>query len=129
MAVSVIDQFIDGLPEDWMRSVFVDRLENARLLVDDETFGDATGANDALASFLQLTTEQRLAEIERLRVRNIATQWAKTATKDAINSLVTALRTIRDTIPEEGTTGETGETGESGETSTTGETGETGEGN
>ena len=98
-----------------MRSVFIDRLENARLLVDDETFGDAAGANDALASFLQLSTEQRLAEIERLRVRNIATQWAKTATKDAINSLVTALRTIRDAIPEEGTTGETGESGETGE--------------
>lgn len=123
MAVSIIDQFIDGLSEDWMRSVFVDRLENARLLVDDETFGNAAGANDALASFLQLTTEQRLAEIERLRVRNIATQWAKTATKDAINSLVTALRTIRDAIPEEGTTGETGESGE------TEESGETGEGN
>ena len=48
---------------------------------------------------------------------------AKTATKDAINSLVTALRTIRDAIPEEGTTGETGESGE------TEESGETGEGN
>lgn len=101
MAVSLIDQFIDSLSEDWMRSVFVDRLENARLLVDDETFGDKEGANNAVASFLQLSTEQRLAEIERLRVRNIATQWAKTATKDAINSLVTALRAIRDAIPEE----------------------------
>ena len=101
MAASLIDQFIDGLSEDWMRSVFVDRLENARLLVDDETFGDKEGANNAVASFLQLSTEQRLAEIERLRVRNIATQWAKTATKDAINSLVTALRAIRDAIPEE----------------------------
>lgn len=129
MAASIIDQFIDGLPEDWMRSVFVDRLENARLLVDDETFGDAVGANNALASFLQLTTEQRLAEIERLRVRNIVTQWAKTATKDAINSLLTVLRTIRDNVPEEGTTGEIGEIGETGETGTTGETGETGEGN
>ena len=115
MAASIIDQFIDGLSEDWMRSVFVDRLENARLLVDDETFGDAAGANNALASFLQLTTEQRLAEIERLRVRNIVTQWAKTATKDAINSLLTVLRTIRDNVPEEGTTGETGESGETGE--------------
>lgn len=124
MAVSIIDQFIDGLSEDWMRSVFVDRLENARLLVDDETFGDKEGANNAVASFLQLSTEQRLAEIERLRVRNIATQWAKTATKDAINSLVTVLRTIRDTIPEEGTTGETGETGEEGNTGETGESGE-----
>lgn len=124
MAVSIIDQFIDGLSEDWMRSVFVDRLENARLLVDDETFGDKEGANNAVASFLQLSTEQRLAEIERLRVRNIATQWAKTATKDAINSLVTVLRTIRDAVPEEGTTGETGETGEEGNTDETGESGE-----
>lgn len=74
MAVSIIDQFIDGLSEDWMRSVFVDRLENARLLVDDETFGDTEGANSAVASFLQLSTAERLAEIERLRVRNIATQ-------------------------------------------------------
>lgn len=115
MAVSIIDQFVDGLSEDWMRSVFIDRLENARLLVDDETFGDKEGANNAVASFLQLSTEQRLTEIERLRVRNITTQWAKTATKDAINSLVTALRTIRDAIPEEGTTGETGETGSTGE--------------
>ena len=115
MAASIIDQFIDGLSEDWMRSVFVDRLENARLLVDDDTFGDKTGANNAVAAFLQLTTEQRLAEIERLRVRNIATQWAKTASKGAINSLVTALRVIRDTVPadtpEEGETGETGNTG------------------
>ena len=46
MAASIIDQFIDGLSEDWMRSVFIDRLENARLLVDDDTFGDKTGAND-----------------------------------------------------------------------------------
>ena len=99
MAASIIDQFIDGLSEDWMRSVFVDRLENARLLVDDETFGDKEGANNAVASFLQLSTEQRLAEIERLRVRNIATQWARTATKDAINSLVTVLRDIRDNMP------------------------------
>ena len=101
MAVNIIDQFIDGLSEDWMRSVFVDRLENARLLIDDETFGNKEGANNAVASFLQLSTEQRLAEIERLRVRNVATQWAKTATKDAINSLVTALRAIRDATSED----------------------------
>ena len=116
MAASIIDQFVDGLSEDWMRSVFVDRLENARLLVDDDTFGDKTGANNAVAAFLQFTTEQRLAEIERLRIRNIATQWAKTASKDAINSLVTALRAIRDAVPEdtpeEGETGETGNTGD-----------------
>jgi hypothetical protein len=74
MAVSTIDQFIDGLSEDWMKSVFIDRLENARLLVDDETFGDKANANNALANFLQLTTDQRLAEIERLRVRNTVTQ-------------------------------------------------------
>ena len=116
MAVSTIDQFIDGLSEDWMKSVFVDRLENARLLVDDETFGDKAGANNAVADFLKLTTQQRLSEIERLRIRNIAIQWAKTAPKEAINSLVTALRAIRDAVPaegegtpEEGTTGETGE--------------------
>lgn len=125
MAANIIDQFIDGLSEDWMRSVFVDRLENARLLVDDETFGDTEGANNAVASFLQLSTAERLAEIERLRVRNIATQWAKTATVAAINSLVTALRDIRDNrTPEEGTTGEAGETGETGEAGETSETGE-----
>ena len=127
MAVKTIDQFIDGLSEDWMRSVFVDRLENARLLIDDETFGDKAGANDAVAAFLQFSTEQRLAEIERLRVRNVATQWARTATKDAINSLVTVLRAIRDAIPEQGTTGETGETGEEGNTGEEGSTGESSE--
>lgn len=125
MAASIIDQFIDGLSEDWMRSVFVDRLENARLLVDDETFGDKEGANNAVAAFLQLSTEQRLAEIERLRVRNIATQWAKTATKDAINSLVTVLRDIRDNMPapsEEPTTEPEPET-EGGEETPTDESG------
>lgn len=122
-----IDQFIDGLSEDWMRSVFVDRLENARLLVDDDTFGDKVGANDAVAAFLQLSTSERLAEVERLRIRNIVTQWAKTATKDAINSLVTILRTIRDIDPEIGVTGETGESGEIGETGVIEETSETGE--
>lgn len=101
MAVSIIDKFIDALPEDWMCSVFVDRLENARLLVDDETFGDKEGANNAVAAFLQLSTEERLAEVERLRVRNIATQWAKTATLSDINSLITALRAIRDAVPAE----------------------------
>lgn len=74
MAANTIDLFVDTLPEDWMQSVFVDRLENARLLVDDETFGDAEGANSAVASFLQLSSNERLAEIERLRIRNTATQ-------------------------------------------------------
>lgn len=125
MAASIIDQFIDGLSEDWMRSVFVDRLENARLLVDDETFGDKEGANNAVAVFLQLSTEQRLAEIERLRVRNIVTQWARTATKDAINSLLTILRDIRDNMPapsEEPTTEPEPET-EGGEETPTDESG------
>jgi hypothetical protein len=72
MAVTSIDRFIDSLTEDWMRSIFIDRLENARLLLDDETFGDSEGANIALGNFLQLSTPQRAAEIERLRVRNTA---------------------------------------------------------
>lgn len=71
---AIIDQFIDSLSEDWMRSVFVDRLENARLLIDDSAFGDSEGINNVVANFLQLSTERRLAEIERLRVRNVATQ-------------------------------------------------------
>jgi hypothetical protein len=127
MAVSTIDQFIDGLSEDWMKSVFIDRLENARLLVDDETFGDKTNANNALANFLQLTTDQRLAEIERLRVRNTVTQWAKKATAGDINSLITVLRTIRDTAgqnqptePEPETPVETGEVETDGEGENTG---------
>ena len=121
MAANLIDQFVDSLSEDWMRSVFVDRLENARLLIDDETFGNTQGANDAVASFLQLSNVQRLAEIERLRVRNIVVQWAKTADLNAINSLITILRTIRDNPSETGNTGETGEINDIGETGNTGE--------
>ena len=125
MAVSIIDQFIDGLSEDWMKSVFVDRLDNARLLIDDETFGDTESANNAVASFLQLSVAQRLAEIERLRVRNVETQWAKTSDVNSINSLITILRTIRDNLGNQtGTTGEIGTTSETGEDGTTGETGE-----
>ena len=125
MAVNIIDQFIDNLSEDWMKSVFVDRLDNARLLIDDETFGDTESANNAVASFLQLSVAQRLAEIERLRVRNVATQWAKTSDVNSINSLITILRTIRDNLGNQtSTTGETGTTSETGEDGTTGETGE-----
>lgn len=94
MAINSIDQFIDTLPEDWMSSVFVDRLENARLLIDDNTFGSTDGVGDAVAEFLQLSTEERLAEIERLRIRNITVQWAKTADTSAINSLIKTLHSM-----------------------------------
>lgn len=94
MAINSIDQFIDSLPEDWMSSVFVDRLENARLLVDDNTFGDTSGISDAVADFMQLSTKERLAEIERLRIRNMTIQWARTADIAAINALIKALHSM-----------------------------------
>lgn len=97
MAVSIIDQFLDSLPEDWMRNVFVERLENARLLLDDETFGDKEGANEVLVRFLQLAENERLTEIERLRIRNQVEAWAwKQTTSDAdLVALITMLRDIR----------------------------------
>lgn len=119
MALTYIDSFLDTIPEEWMRATFVDRLDNARLIVDDGSFGDVEGANTALSLFMGLSTQERNNEISRLRILNTVDQWAKNSSTTIadINSIVTSLRQIRDakqaaenTQPEP--IGETGETGE-----------------
>ena len=98
MAVSGMDAFIDSLTEDWLKNVFVDRLDNARLLVDDEQFGDKDGAATVLSSFMKLDAEGRTKEMERLRVRNQVVDWAKneaTLLSD-VTAMIVTLRNIRD---------------------------------
>jgi hypothetical protein len=123
MALTYIDNFLDSIPEEWMRNTFVDRLDSARLLVDDGSFGDMEGANTALGLFMGLSTEERIAEINRLRLLNTVDQWANSseATVTDINSIITSLRTIRDAKQAEEQTPETPTDNEDTETPTDGE--------
>lgn len=123
MALTYIDNFLDSIPEEWMRTTFVDRLDSARLLVDDGSFGDMEGANTALGLFMGLSTEERIAEINRLRLLNTVDQWASSpeVTVADINSIVTSLRTIRDAKQTAGQTPETPTDNENIETPTDGE--------
>ncbi len=123
MALTYIDNFLDSIPEEWMRTTFVDRLDSARLLVDDGSFGDMEGANTALGLFMGLSTEERIAEINRLRLLNTVDQWASSpeVTVADINSIVTSLRTIRDAKQTAEQTPETPTDNENTETPTDGE--------
>ena len=98
MALTSIDSFLDELGEDWMRTTFVERLENARLLVDDEQFGSMEGMSDLLSSFMRLSADARRLEVVRLRVVNTCDSWASdpATTVADINSVITSLRAIRD---------------------------------
>ena len=98
MALTSIDTFLDNLSDDWMRTTFVDRLDNARMVVDDATFGDVEGANAAFSSFMALTLQERITEISRLRTLNMVDQWANSPSSSIadINSIITSLRSIRD---------------------------------
>ena len=106
MTIARLDSFLDGLQEEWMKSTFVERLESTRQLVDDQSMGSMEGANDILAAFIQLDATARNQEIQRARIRNTVTTWANRSDVDtsAINSIITALRAIRDAknaVPEE----------------------------
>lgn len=117
MAVTQIDNFLDGIQEPWMRQTFVDRLDNARLIVDDSSFGNVEGANQSLSLFMALSSEERTREISRLRILNQVDQWASdmnVSTSD-INSIITSLRAIRDAKIEAAQTSEPEDTPENTE--------------
>ena len=99
MPITKIDNYLDTMPDPWMRSTFVDRLENARLLVDDESYGDPETANEAFTEFMKLgSAAERMEEISRLRIINTVDEWAKRAETSVadINAVITSLRNIRD---------------------------------
>lgn len=98
MPIKTIDEYLDTIPEEWKRTAFVDRLENARMLVDDPEFASTEEVSKSLTTFLSLTGQERTTEVERLRVLNVAGIWAKKATTSVadINSVITSLRQIRE---------------------------------
>ena len=121
MAITRIDTFLESLPEQWMRDTFIERLDNSRLLIDEETFGDSTAATDVLTRFLQLESDARNTEILRIRMLNTVCRWAKTASEEDINSIISALRREKDSRlePEDPGDGEGGEGGDGNDGETT----------
>lgn len=99
MPITKIDTYLDTMTDDWMRNTFVDRLENARMLVDDESYGDPEKSNEAFTEFMKLgTAAERAEEVSRLRIVNTVDSWARrkeTSIAD-INTVITSLRAIRD---------------------------------
>ena len=102
MAITKIDTLMENLNEDYLRSVFADRLESTRLNVDDEAFGDITEAADAIRTFLTLTPEKRATEVGRVRIVAMVLNWAndEDVTDEDIASVITVLRWARDNKPQ-----------------------------
>ena len=98
MPISKIDALMKAMQEDYMRNVFADRLESARLAVDDPTFGDSAETAEALGAFMSLTPQERIYELNRVRILGTVLNWTNNeeVTVADINSIITALRSERD---------------------------------
>lgn len=102
MPISKIDTLLENLNEDYLRTVFADRLDSTRLNVDDVAFGDTTEAADAVRSFLALTPAERVTEVGRVRIVAMVLNWANDddVTDADIASVITVLRWAREHKPQ-----------------------------
>lgn len=98
MAITKIDTLLENLGEDYLRTVFADRLESTRLNVDDQAFGDTTEAAEAVRSFLALTPAERTVEVGRVHIVAAVLNWANDddVTDGDIASVITVLRWARE---------------------------------
>lgn len=98
MAITAIDNLLEGMEQDYQRTAFADRLDSTRMAVDDPAFGQASDTAEAVRAFLALDTQQRELEVARVRIAATVINWANDATTTIadINSIITVLRAERE---------------------------------